>query len=52
MTKSKYRRKGKIIITPEGRQDFKTISKAKRESRRLQLASDGALGRGSLIVVT
>ena len=51
MTKTIYQRKRHIIHTPDGVQDFKTINKAKRESRRLQIATDGALGRGSLRVV-
>ena len=49
-----YFRKGHIIkdasrtVVFEGKQ--KSINAAKRESRRLQLKEDGALGRGSLKV--
>lgn len=51
----KYIRNGKTITTfnddeVTNKETFKSISEAKRKSRGLQLAEDGALGRGSLIV--
>lgn len=46
-----YYRKGRIIRGPCGDTDFDSINEAKRESRRLQMAVDGALGRGTLRVV-
>lgn len=49
---AKYFRKGSRIRTPDGTKKFKSINAAKRESRALQLSADGALGRGSLRVVT
>lgn len=48
---AKYFRKGKVIRHADGDIECKTINEAKRKSRELQLATDGAIGRGSLIVV-
>ena len=51
MKKPKYFRKGKVIRGPSGDQSFKSHNLAKQESRKIQMKEDGALGRGSLIVV-
>jgi len=51
MSKAKYYRKGNRIRTPEGTKKYKSINAAKRASRELQLKADGALGRGSLVVL-
>lgn len=50
MSKLKYLRKSKTIhtISSGENQVFESINKAKAESRRLQMAEDDALGRGSL----
>lgn len=53
MKQAKYVRKGaKIFSVEKGGKDmtFASITKAKAESRRLQMEEDGALGRGSLRV--
>jgi len=61
MKTTKYVRRGKTITTlehlneldylvPASSRSLPTINQAKRESRRLQMAADGALGRGSLMV--
>ena len=48
-----YERKGAAIkdLRSGEIKDHKFINAAKRESRSLQVAADGALGRGSLKVV-
>ena len=50
--KSKFFRKGKTIgiVGTDERQTFKTVNLAKKESRKIQLREDGALGRGSLVL--
>jgi len=49
----KYFRKKNIIRDQEGNTEkFISINKAKRESRRLQMMHDGALGRGTVRDVT
>ena len=53
MKEAKFVRQGKTIISFENggsSQTFASITKAKAESRRLQMQEDGALGRGSLRV--
>lgn len=52
MKSAKFQRIGKTIIdlVNGGSQTFGSITKAKAESRRLQMQEDGALGRGSLVV--
>lgn len=53
MPKQKYIRKGSRIISFANGgscQDFPSISLAKKESRRIQMEEDGALGRGVLVV--
>lgn len=51
MKETIYYRRGRTISTPNGDTTYKFINQAKRESRKLQLAKDGALGRGSLEVI-
>jgi hypothetical protein len=53
MKTAKFARNGKTIRNIETGEVtmFASITKAKAESRRLQMQEDGALGRGSLIVV-
>lgn len=48
---AKYFRKERVIRTPDGDKVFKSINEAKKESRKLQMAEDGCLGKGSLKVV-
>jgi len=50
MKPTKYIRRGHVIHLIETNQDlgFKSINKAKKESRRIQANLDGALGRGSV----
>lgn len=50
MKEKKYVRKDNVITTVETKKQahFKSIALAKKESRRLQLEEDGALGRGSV----
>ena len=53
MKEAKYVRCGRVIRNmAEGKDTaFDSITLAKRESRRLQMQEDGALGRGSVRVV-
>lgn len=52
MKKAKWYRKGGTIKTIGGRVVFNgTVNASKRESKRLQLVTDEAIGRGSLRVV-
>ena len=50
MSKVLYFRKNKIMIDTDSKKasDFESINKAKRESRKIQMQNDGALGRGSV----
>lgn len=49
MKRTKFVRKGHLILAGKDRVfTGESINAAKRESRRLQLAEDGALGRGSV----
>ncbi len=48
MKAAAYIRTGKTIMGPDGKHSFKTVNLAKKESRRIQIKSDGALGRGIL----
>ena len=52
MKQAKWQRIGATIIdlVNGGHTSFDSITKAKAESRRLQMQEDGALGRGSLRV--
>lgn len=52
MKKAKYFRNGNKINTIATGEvvTYDSITKAKRASRELQMAEDGALGRGSLFV--
>lgn len=54
MKTTMFIRKGKIItdITDDPHKDkvYKSINEAKRESRKIQIGKDGALGRGCLVV--
>lgn len=47
-----YERKGQTIrdLTTNVVTDYKSVSKAKKASHALQMKTDGALGRGSLVV--
>lgn len=56
MKYQKYERKGSVITTlsqregePPSKKDWKTVNKAKKESRKLQIA-EGGLGCGVLRV--
>lgn len=51
MSKFKYARKRNVIRSAKGDEKFASVALAKQRSRELQLAADGALGRGSLKVV-
>lgn len=49
MKETKYIRKGKTIFEGVGVYgEFEYINEAKRHSWKLQIANDGALGRGAL----
>ena len=53
MKDAKFVRNGKAIISfanGGSAQHFESITKAKAESRAIQMREDGALGRGSLKV--
>lgn len=52
MKEQLFARKGKVIIDLRDHQVviFKSLNKAKKESRKLQLEHDAGLGRGSLQV--
>lgn len=52
METAKYERKGQVIKNLEDGTvlDCKSVNKAKKTSRELQVVEDGALGRGSLRV--
>ena len=51
--KTKYSRKGNKIknIETGDVEVFKGTNAAKRKSRQLQISEDGAIGRGSLVLV-
>jgi len=49
-----YKRKGKVIFSAENDEvinDFRCVNEAKRESRKLQISTDGKLGLGSVQVI-
>lgn len=52
MKTRRYMRKGNVIHTcaDVSNKAYPSINEAKRESRRLQMEADGALGRGTLSV--
>jgi len=51
MKEAKFFRKQNVIRGPKADKVFQSVNKAKKESRALQIAADGAMGRGSLKVV-
>lgn len=50
--KQKWQRKGRVILTLETneREAFKSLNKAKKASRELQLGNSKMLGLGDLVV--
>lgn len=50
MKKAVFMRTNKTIVTigTDERQTFQSINAAKRESRKIQMSSDGGLGRGTV----
>jgi len=51
MKKTLYTRNRSVFINEHGKKThFKTVNDAKKESRKLQIALDGALGRGSVAI--
>jgi len=51
MKEAKFFRKQNVIRGPDGDKVFHSVNKAKKESHSIQIAADGAIGRGSLRVV-
>lgn len=50
MKEAQFIRKGKTItnVGDGTKKTFEFVNEAKRESRKLQMSADGALGRGSV----